>query len=271
VSRPIVFLSDYGLSDEFAGICRAVALRIAPESQVVDLTHSIPPQDVLRGALVLARSVPFLSSDAVVLAVVDPGVGTPRRPVAVETAHGGLMVGPDNGLLSLAWQEQGGPTRAVEVVSEEVVLNPVSATFHGRDIFAPAAAHLAAGMPLGRLGPAIDPGGLVRVAVPSPNVEPGRVDGEVLGVDRFGNVQLSVRPDDLRVAGLEGQPRLEVAARGGATDVRRANTFGDVAPGEFALIINSSGWLAVVVNRGSAGEELGLVAGDPVTVRAATS
>jgi S-adenosylmethionine hydrolase len=270
VSRPIVFLSDYGLSDEFAGICRAVALRIAPASQVVDLTHSIPPQDVLRGALVLARSVPFLPSDAVVLAVVDPGVGTPRRPVAVETAHGGLMVGPDNGLLSLAWEEQGGPTRVVEIVSEEVVLAPVSATFHGRDIFAPAAAHLAAGMPLERLGPAVDPGDLVRVVVPSPNVEPGRVDGEVLGVDRFGNVQLSARPDDLHLAGLGDRPRLEILARGSSTSVRRAATFGEVAPGEFALIVNSSGWLAVVVNRGNAGDELGLVPGDPVSLRAAT-
>jgi S-adenosylmethionine hydrolase len=269
VSRPIVFLSDYGLSDEFVGICRAVVLRIAPTSPVLDLTHSIPPHDVLRGAVVLARSVPFLPSDAVILAVVDPGVGTPRRPVAVETAHGGLMVGPDNGVLSLAWEEQGGPFRAVEVVAEEVVLTPVSATFHGRDIFAPAAAHLAAGMPLDRLGPALDPGDLVRVAVPSPNVEPGRVDGEVLGVDRFGNLQLSVRPDHLRAAGLEDRSRLEVLARGVSTPVRRAATFGAVAPGEFALIVDSGGWLALVVNRGSAEEDLGLVPGDSVSVRAA--
>jgi S-adenosylmethionine hydrolase len=269
VSRPIVFLSDYGLSDEFAGICRAVALRISPASQVVDLTHSIPPQDVLRGALVLARSARFLPPNAVILAVVDPGVGTPRRPVAVETSHGGLMVGPDNGLLSLAWEEQGGLARAVEIVSGEVVLTPLSATFHGRDVFAPAAAHLAAGMPLETLGPQVDPADLVRVAVPSPNVEPGRADGEVLGVDRFGNVELSLRPAHLRAAGLEGQARFEVLARGQSTQVRRADTFGDVAPGEFALIVNSGGWLAVVVNRGSAGEELGLVPGDPVSVRAA--
>jgi S-adenosylmethionine hydrolase len=270
VSRPLVFLSDYGLSDEFAGICRAVALRISPASQVVDLTHSIPPQDVLRGALVLAKSSRFLPSDAVILAVVDPGVGTSRRPVAVQTSHGGLMVGPDNGLLSLAWEEQGGLVGAVEILSGEVVLDPVSATFHGRDIFAPAAAHLAAGMPLERLGPPVDPGDLVRVAVPSPNVEPGRVDGEVLGVDRFGNVELSVRATDLRAAGLEGRSRLQVLGRGQSTEVRRAGTFGEVGPGEFALIVNSGGWLAVVVNRGSAGEELGLVPGDPVSVREAT-
>lgn len=270
MSRPIVFLSDYGLSDEFAGVCRAVAMRISPASQVIDLTHSIPPQDVLRGALVLARSAGFLPSEAVILAVVDPGVGTPRRPVAVETEHGGLMVGPDNGLLSLAWEEQGGLSRAVEIVSGEVVLTPVSATFHGRDIFAPAAAHLAAGMPLEKLGPAVHPGDLVRVAVPPPNVEPGRVDGEVLQVDRFGNVQLSIRPADLDGAGLGDRERLELLARGAITSVRRAATFGEVAPGEFALIVNSSGWVAVVVNRGSAGDELGLAPGDPVSVRSAT-
>jgi S-adenosylmethionine hydrolase len=265
LSRPVAFLSDYGLADEFAGICRAVVVRISPGSQVIDLTHSIPPQDVFQGALALARSVRFLPNDAVILAVVDPGVGTPRRPVALETGRTGLMVGPDNGLLSLAWAEEGGVSRAVEITSEEVVLAPVSATFHGRDIFAPAAAHLAAGMSLERLGPAIPPGELVTVSLPTPEIEPGRVDGEVLRVDRFGNVTLSARPRHLEEAGLVG-PRLEIVVRGEATPLRRATTFGDVAPGEFALVVDSSGWLAAVVNRGSAADELGVVQGDPVTI-----
>jgi S-adenosylmethionine hydrolase len=267
VSRPIVFLSDYGLSDEFVGICHGVAARISPASQVIDLTHSIPPQDVLRGALVLARSVRFLPSGAVILAVVDPGVGTPRRPVAVETGQGGLMVGPDNGLLSLAWAEQGGVSRAVEIASDDVVLKPVSATFHGRDIFSPAAAHLAAGMAIERLGPSLDPRELVTVSVPAPSVEPGRVDCEVLRVDRFGNVQLSARPSDIQAAGLQGRARLDVEARTQTTSVRPVGTFGDVQPGEFALIVDAAGWLAIVVNRGNAAEDLGLVPGDPLSIR----
>lgn len=267
MSRPIVFLSDYGLEDEFVGICHAVIARISPDSRVVDLTHAIPPQDVLRGALALSRSIRFLPSDAVVLAVVDPGVGTPRRPVAVETGHGNLLVAPDNGLLSLAWSERGGVARAVEITSSEVVLTPISATFHGRDIFAPAAAHLAAGLRLEMLGSALDSDGLVSVTVPEPNVEPGRLDGQVLGVDRFGNAQLSLRPADLRQAGLAEVARLEVVVRDRAMPIRPAVAFGDVAEGEFAVVVDSGGWLALVVNRGNAAEELGLIPGDPVTVR----
>jgi len=198
-------------------------------------------------------------------------VGTPRRLVAVETARGGLMVGPDNGLLSLAWGEEGGLARAMEIVSEDVVLTPVSATFHGRDIFAPAAAHLASGMALERMGPPIRPSELVTVSVPSPGVEPGRVDGEVLRVDRFGNVQLSARPGHLDEAGLGTEPRLAINVRGEPTTIRRARTFGDVAPGEFALIVDSGGWLAAVVNRGSAADELGVIPGDPVAVTRTSS
>jgi hypothetical protein len=268
--RPIVFLSDYGLEDEFVGICHAVIARISPASPVIDLTHAIPPQDVLRGALVLGRSIRYLPTDAVILAVVDPGVGTPRRPVAAETLQGGqLMIGPDNGLLSLAWGERGGVARAVEIVEPKVILEPVSATFHGRDIFAPAAAHLADGIPLSELGPDVDPASLVQLHLPAPGVETGRIDGEVFGVDRFGNVQLSAGLDHLERAGLTGAIRLEAVTRGEATPVRRAATFGDVNEGEFALIVDSGGLLAVVLNRGSAAEALGLAPGDSLTIQAA--
>src|SRR5438093_113251 len=178
--RPIVFLSDYGLEDEFVGICHAVIARISSGSPVIDLTHAIPPQDVLRGALVLGRSIRYLPTDAVILAVVDPGVGTPRRPVAVETLQGGqLLVGPDNGLLSLGWAEREGVARAVEIADPKVILDPVSATFHGRDIFAPAAAHLASGVSLPELGPDVDPASLVEMHPPAPGVEAGRIDAEV--------------------------------------------------------------------------------------------
>jgi S-adenosylmethionine hydrolase len=270
VGRSIVFLSDYGLEDEFVGICHAVIARITPSSAVIDLTHAIPPQDVLRGAVVLARSIPYLPSDAVVLAVVDPGVGSPRKPVAVETVHGGqLLVGPDNGLLSLAWDRRGGAARAVEISEPKVILEPVSSTFHGRDIFAPAAAHLAAGLSLTDLGPVVDPASLAVVTLPAAGVEPGRIDAEVLGVDRFGNVELSAAPNDLERAGLTGRTRLEVVARGATTRVRFAATFGDVAEGEFALIVDSFDRLAVVLNRGSAAEALGVEPGDSVGIQAA--
>jgi S-adenosylmethionine hydrolase len=268
--KPIVFLSDYGLEDEFVGICHAVVARIAPDSPVIDLTHAIPPQDVLRGAVVLSRSIRYLPAEAVVMAVVDPGVGTPRRPIAVETSHGAqLLVGPDNGLLSLAWRERGGVAGAVEISDPNVLLAPVSATFHGRDIFAPAAAHLAAGTKLSELGPALDLSTLVAVEVPEPAVESGRIDAEVLGVDRFGNVELSATSVHLERSGLAGQDRYEAVTRAGATSLRRAATFGDVTEGEFALIVDSSGRLSIVLNRGSAAEAMGLAPGDSLALRAA--
>jgi S-adenosylmethionine hydrolase len=264
MARPIVFLSDYGLDDEFVGLCQAVMAQIAPDARVIDLTHAVLPQDVLRGALVLGQALPYLPEDAVVLAVVDPGVGTDRRPIAVSVHDGDrLLVGPDNGVLSLSWGEHG-PKQAVEITSSDVVLQPISRTFHGRDVFAPAAARLAAGWRLERLGPALDPSALSRVDVPQPEVEGGEIHTEVLGVDRYGNLQLSARSQHL--GHLEGP--LEVAVRGQAVSVSRAETFGDVAEGQLAVIVDSGGWVALVLNRGSAAEALGLTAGEPVTLRA---
>jgi S-adenosyl-L-methionine hydrolase (adenosine-forming) len=266
--KPIVFLSDYGLEDEFVGICHAVIARISPDSTVIDLSHAVPPQDVLRGAFVLGRSIRYLPAGAVVLAVVDPGVGTPRRPVAIETSGGGqLLVGPDNGLLSMAWRERGGVARAVHITQPDVILEPVSTTFHGRDVFAPAAAHLAAGKDLSALGPDVDPASLVVLEAPVPGVEPGRIDTEVLGVDRFGNVQLSARLDHLERAGLAGVNRLQVVTHAGSTRVRPAATFGDVTEGEFALIVDSGEMLALVLNRGNAAEALGLAPGDSLAIQ----
>jgi S-adenosylmethionine hydrolase len=267
-ARPIVFLSDYGLEDEFVGICHAVMVRISPESRIVDLSHAVPPQDVLRGALILHRAIQYLPIEAAVVAVVDPGVGTPRRPVAVETVQGSrILIGPDNGVLSLAWAEVGGVAKAVEIASRAVILEPVSRTFHGRDIFSPAAAHLARGMALEELGPSVDPRSLTVLSLPRASVEPGEIDAEALAIDHFGNVQLSARVEDLATAGIEGLPDLELQASEWSTKVRRVETFGEVVEGEFGLIVDSTGWLAVVINRGSAAEALGLRAGDPVTVR----
>jgi S-adenosylmethionine hydrolase len=264
MARPIVFLSDYGLDDEFVGLCHAVMAQVAPEARVIDLTHAIPPQDVLRGALVLGGALPYLPADAVILAVVDPGVGTERRPLAVSVHDGDrLLVGPDNGVLSPAWGTTG-PARAVEIVSSDVVLTPVSRTFHGRDVFAPAAARLAVGWPLDRLGPDLNPSALSRVDLPQPEIEGDEIHTEVLSVDRYGNLQLSATSDHL--SRLQGP--LEVVVHGDAAPLSRAQTFADVVEGQLAVIVDSAGWAALVLNRGSAAEALGLTAGEPVTLRA---
>jgi S-adenosylmethionine hydrolase len=257
-SRPIVFLSDYGLEDEFVGICHAVMARVNPGARVIDLTHSIPPHEVLRGGILLADAIPYLPEDAVVLAVVDPGVGTDRPAVAVRAASGSLFVGPDNGVLWLALERAGGAVEGSEIASPRVRLEPVSATFHGRDVFAPAAAHLSAGMPLERLGPGIDVGRLARLSVPAPSIHRGRIECEVLSVDRFGNVQLSVRAAHLAAASMQRAPEVTVRSPRGAVRMSRAFTFAEVPEGDYALILDARGWLAVVRNGASAAQGLGV-------------
>ena len=267
-ARPIAFLSDYGLEDEFVGVCHAVMAQISPDSAIIVLSHLVPAQNVLAGALILSRAIRSLPPEAVIVAVVDPGVGTVRRSVAVETrTDGRLLVGPDNGLLSLAWAEDQGVSRAVEITAPDVLRQPVSATFHGRDIFAPAAGHLAAGLPIEELGPPIDLDSLTVLSIPEPVVREGRIDCQVLSSDRFGNIRLSARAVDLESAGMEAVASIEVGSKGHAVSAQRARTFGDVAESELALIVDSVGGLGLVVNKGSAAERLGLSAGDVVTLR----
>ncbi len=265
MARPIVFLSDYGLEDGFAGTCHAVIARIAPDSQVIDLTHAVPPHEIVRGALLLHDAVPFLPSDAVALAVVDPGVGTSRRGIAVRTNLGIDLVGPDNGLLSLAWDAADGAASVVEITSAVVMVQPVSATFHGRDVFAPAAAHLARGANLDELGPPVDPASLVSLELPRAEVTDGRVLATVIGVDRFGNLQLSARADDLDAASLVRS--VEVSGSSGRASAQRVITFADVPVGDLALVIDSWGWAALVVNQGSAADRLGLATGEAIELR----
>jgi S-adenosylmethionine hydrolase len=260
MTRPIVFLTDYGLSDEFVGICHGVIARISPGSTVIDLTHAVPRQDVMSGALTLGRATGYMPVDAVYVAVVDPGVGSDRRSIAVRAATGGLLVGPDNGVLSLAWDALGGTEAAVEITAPEVVLQPVSKTFHGRDVFAPAAAHLSAGVPLERLGPPVDPPGLRALEIARPMVARGAVGTRVVGVDGFGNVQLNARPADLESAGLGNV--LSFAGR----RVPRVEIFADVPEGVLASIVDSQGQVALVVNHGSASEMLGLRVGAAVVL-----
>lgn len=259
--RPIVFLTDYGLSDPWVGICHGVMYGIAPGAHVIDLTHAVPRQDVMRGAIELGRAVEYLPSDAVYLAVVDPGVGSERRAVAL-AAGAALLVGPDNGVLSLAWEALGGAREAVWIENETLLLTPVSRTFHGRDVFAPAAAHLAAGRPLPDLGPAVAVAALRRLEVPSPMVAPGAVGARVIGIDGFGNVQLNATIAELEAAGVAGERVLVVNGR----RLPRAGTFAELPEHEPGMIVDSEGYLAVVVNHGSAATTMRLAAGDIAVV-----
>jgi S-adenosyl-L-methionine hydrolase (adenosine-forming) len=263
--RPILFLSDYGLADEYVGVCHAVIARLAPEARVIDLTHGVPAQDVAAGALALVTAIPYAPDDTVFLAVVDPGVGTERRAVAVEAA-GALLVGPDNGVLALAVLALGGARRAVALEVGRGVPWPVSGTFHGRDVFAPAAARLAAGSPLEALGRAVEVEHLSDLLVGEPLVEPGRIATTVAGVDRFGNLRLGAGPAELEAAGLGGQASLAIVEGDDAVTVRRVRTFGELSRGELGAVIDSAGWLAVVCNLESAAERLGLRRGDPVVI-----
>jgi len=262
VTRPIVFCTDYGLADEFVGICHGVMRRIAPDAVVIDLTHAIPRQDVLRCALVLSRATPYLPHDAVYCAVVDPGVGSERRAIAVAAGGGAVLVGPDNGVLSAAWESLGGAVAAYEIAAPEVTLQPVSHTFHGRDVFAPAAAHLASGVPIERVGPALDPAALRVLEIPGPMVAPLAVGARVTGVDGFGNVQLNVTREHLQSAGI-GE-RLVVAGR----KVPLVEIFADLPEQGLGAIVDSQGYLALVVNQGSAADRLGLSEGSAVVVEA---
>jgi S-adenosyl-L-methionine hydrolase (adenosine-forming) len=264
VSRSIVFLSDFGYRNEWVGVCHAVINKLAPESPVVDLSHGVPPLDVRVGALVLADSLPFIAHDAVVLAVIDPSVGR-DRDIAVETGDGRFLVGPDNGLLSPSLRAGSGVTNAVSITSSEIVLEPVSPSFHARDVLAPAAAYLANGTPLAELGERIEPETLAQLRIPDPTVERGKIACEVLDLNRFGNVQLSARASHLAAAGLDRHERIAVASHAGEAVVQRVSTYADLSPGEWGLMVDPRGWLAVIRgNPGNAAEGLGIGSSDLV-------
>jgi len=268
-ARPITFLSDYGADDEFAGVCRAVIARVAPEARVIDLTHGVPRHDVRRGAIALADSLPYTPA-GVHLAVVDPGVGTERRPVAVRIAtEDRVLVGPDNGLMWPAIEELGGPVEAVELSGSRFRLEPVSATFHGRDVFAPVAAAIALGAALPDAGNAIEPGSLSRLVLPAARPERGGLTVTVLYVDGYGNAALNARAEDLVAAELPPDRPLAVEIGGSQHEARLGRTFGDVAVGRLVVYEDSSRRLALAVNRGSASEALGLRPGDELVLRPA--
>lgn len=262
----VTLLTDYGTVDEFAGVLRAVIRDLAPHAAVIDLTHDVPPFDVRAGSLTLARAAQYLPS-GVVVAVVDPGVGTARRAVAIEVAGGaGVFVGPDNGLLAPAVAMVGGAERAVELTNPDFHLEAPGATFAGRDVFAPVAAHLCLGVPLEELGAPIEPASLLPGVVPISRFEGGAVHAEVLWVDRYGNVQLNVAPEELD--GL-AEP-IAVRVRGSEVRVAvRALAFGELAAGQLGLVTDSYGLAALCLDRSSAADALGLIAGDQVVLEPA--
>lgn len=234
--------------------------RIAPEVEVIDITHGIAPQHVLQGALVLANTLPYMPV-GVHVAVVDPGVGSGRKALALEGGDGRLYVGPDNGLLLIAADRLGGVVRAVEITNSDYVLEPVSRTFHGRDVFSPVAAHLALGVPLEVLGRPVASEALVRLEVPEPEVGPGEIRATVLYVDRFGNVQLNLTRAELEQAGILPGTRVEVEAAYELFFAVAARTFADVRPGDIVLYEDAYQNVALAINGGSAAEMFGVRVG----------
>ena len=256
----ISFLSDYGHADEFVGVCHSVIRQLAPATRVVDITHGIAAFDVRAGSLALVRAVQYLA-DGVVLAVVDPGVGTERRAVAV-AAGAQILVGPDNGLLAPAVAMLGGATRAVVLDNDEFHLTAPGPTFAGRDIFAPVAAYLSSGRPLDAVGTPIDPVTLLPGVLPLTRSEPEGVIGEALWVDRFGNVQLNIDPTEIAVFGNVVAIRFGSVVR----TAHRAQSYSGVKTGQIGLVVDSYGLISVCLCRANAAGELGLGAGAAVSI-----
>jgi S-adenosylmethionine hydrolase len=262
----VSFTTDYGESDGFPAVCRGVIAQIAPAARVIDVTHQVPPQDVRRGAGVLAQTVPWLPP-AVHLAVVDPGVGTDRRGLCLVTDRS-VLIGPDNGLLVPAAEALGGSAAAFELEDPTYWLPPISATFHGRDVFAPVAAHLCTGVEPSALGPELPLDSLVRLPAPAVTVGVGRITAEVRAVDGFGNVQLAATADDLTAAGIATGDRAFVHIGPAARPALVAMTFGDVGLGELVVYVDSAGYAAVAVNGGSAAAALDVRDSDSVLLLA---
>jgi S-adenosyl-L-methionine hydrolase (adenosine-forming) len=253
----ISLTTDYGTFDGFVAACHGAIARIAPDVRVIDITHHVPPADVPRGAAVLAQTAPHLPA-SVHVAVVDPGVGTSRRAIVIGTPNG-VLVGPDNGVLIWAAEALGGIDEVVELANKEWFLGDVSRTFHGRDMFAPAAARIAGGAALRDAGPLVDPDTLVRLPDPVVTVGDGWIEAEVMTVDRFGNVQLAAGGATLAALGTD-------LLIGGNVRARRGTTFQDVAPGELLVYEDSAGRVAIAVNGGRAVVVLSVRPGDVVRI-----
>ena len=262
-ARPICFLSDFGLGEDFVGLCKGVMLRLAPEAAVIDLTHEVPGFAIEAGAEILEHATHYMPEDTVYLAIVDPGVGTERRALALSTTGGGFLVGPDNGLLVPAAESLGGIKSAVSLTNADYHLRPVSNTFHGRDIFSPAAAHLATGLYPARLGTVIDPTSLAHVELPGIEIEGANTFvSTIIGTDRYGNARLSAMAEE---TGFEFGALLKVEIdESGEMLVRYVETFGQSKVGDLVLVPDSHQRLGLSVNKGHASRALALKAGGRV-------
>jgi S-adenosylmethionine hydrolase len=263
----VTLLTDYGRDDDFVGVCHGVIRRIAPDTQIVDITHGIDRYSVRQGALVLRNTVRYMPV-GVHVAIVDPQVGTERRGLALSCADGRVLVGPDNGLLSLAWIACGGVEAAVDITRSRHRLEPVSATFHGRDVFAPVAAHLATGAELVDAGDALEPGSLETVDLPQARLDGDALVAHALVIDRFGNAGLNVGHDEIAGTGLKLGEQVEIEASGERYLAKYAGTFADVKPGELLVYEDAYRSLAVAINRGDAAATLGLAPDAEVRLRA---
>jgi S-adenosyl-L-methionine hydrolase (adenosine-forming) len=263
----VCFLSDFGLQDDFVGTCHGVIARIAPDARIIDVTHGIPPQAVMQGAFVLANTLHYMPT-GVHLAVVDPGVGGVRRPLALRDADGRVFVGPDNGLL-LPAAERAGIVEVRELANPTYALETISRTFHGRDLFAPAAAHLAAGVPLEELGPPLAADALVRLDLPQPTFTDDAVEGMMLYVDSFGNIALNLTRDDVERIGVVPGTRVELDVDGRRYFAIAARTFADARTGDVILYEDSYRNMSVAISNGSAAAALHAHAGLPLRIRRA--
>ena len=264
MSLPISFLSDFGYQDEFVGVVHGVLARIAPDSRVIDITHGVAPGDVRAGALALMRAIQYLPQ-GVALAVVDPGVGTPRKPIAAETPWG-FFIGPDNGLLSPAVAMVGGASRIVAIENPELVIPSEGATFDGRDRFGPAAAVLAAGeAKIADLGSEVDPAGVMPLMLPLSDIDGGVLSGQAWWIDRFGNAQTNISPEEL--AALGAQIGSDIVVKVGNRDhtVPWVVAYGEVEPGRPLLHVDSYGLIALAIREGRADDWFGLSEGTAVS------
>ena len=261
----VCFLTDFGLRDDFVGTCHGVIKRIAPAAEIIDVTHGVPPQAILQGALILRNTLPYMPT-GVHLAVVDPGVGGPRRALALRDRGGRLFVGPDNGLLIPA-AELTGIAQAHELANPAYALETISRTFHGRDLFAPAAAHLALGVSLEELGPPIDSEQLVRLDLPEPGFDGDVVKAMTLYVDSFGNIALNVTRDDVERVGIVAGTRVELEHGEEGYYAVAARTFADARAGDVILYEDSYRNMSLAISGGNAAELLRAQPGDEVRVR----
>ena len=265
--RPICFISDYGLGGVLVGTCKGVMMGIAPRTTIIDVTHGVPGFDVIRGAETLRHSTRYMPENAIYLAVVDPGDKTKRRALAAGVRSGAYLVGPDNGLLLPAAEALGGIVRAVHLTNPRYHVQPVSNTFHGRDVFSPVAAYLAAGVELGVLGEEVDPASMATIDFPGFRRERDRgFAAQIIDIDRFGNARLSVMQRDLDFR--YGTP-VEVGIRDESMEGRYVETFGASETGDLVLVPDSHWRLSLAVNRGNAARALLLSVGDEVRIEAA--